>query len=130
MGHYGLHELPSARNAIELMLYGSDGSSLAQYHDMRYLHTAPDGTEVMEDSLYAQRAYYFNNEVHGMHYGEFANYTRHFARALRTGEPHQPDLTHALLTFAVMLAIRDSAQHDGASREPQRYLEQMEPDWR
>lgn len=72
MGHFGLHELPRARNAIELLLYGSKGSSLAQYHDMRYLHTAEDGSEIVEDSLYAKRAYYFNNEVHGMHYGEFA----------------------------------------------------------
>ena len=41
MGHYGVHELPTARNCIELMLYGSEGSSLAQYHDMKYVHTAP-----------------------------------------------------------------------------------------
>ena len=35
MGHYGVHELPTARNCIELMLYGTGGTSLAQYHDMR-----------------------------------------------------------------------------------------------
>src|SRR6185436_7030643 len=40
MGHYGVHELPTARNCIELMLYGSGGTSMAQYHDMRYVHTA------------------------------------------------------------------------------------------
>ncbi len=74
MGNYGLHELPSARNALELVLYGDKGTSLAQYHDMRYLHTGPDGAEIKEDFLYHKRAYYFNNEVHGMHYGEFANY--------------------------------------------------------
>jgi predicted dehydrogenase len=110
MGHYGLHELPSARNAIELVLYGSEGTSLAQYHDMRYWHTRPDGTEVKEDMLYAYRAYYFNNEVHGMHYGEFANYTDYFARALQEGTPYSPDLEEGVETVCVMEAIRRSAE--------------------
>jgi len=114
MGHYGLHELPSARNAIELVLYGSAGTSLAQYHDMRYAHTAPDGTEVLEDMLYARRAYYFNNEVHGMHYGEFANYAEHFAAALLDGREAAPGLEEGVETFCVMEAIRRSAER----REP------------
>lgn len=59
-------------NCIELMLYGDRGTSLAQYHDMKYIATAHDNTEVTEDHLYAGRHYYFNSEVHGMHYGEFA----------------------------------------------------------
>jgi predicted dehydrogenase len=112
MGHYGLEELPSARNAIELMLYGSRGTSLAQYHDMRYVHTTPDGTEVTEDPLYALRHHYFNSEVHGMHYGEFAHYAEHFAQALLEGRPHHPDLQEGLETFCVMEALRRSA-HEG-----------------
>ncbi len=110
MGNYGVHELPSARNAIELVLYGSGGTSMAQYHDMRYFATRPDGTEVREDALYAGRAYYFNNEVHGMHYGEFANYGEHFTSALIRGEGHQPDLEHGIESFCVMEAIRQSSQ--------------------
>lgn len=110
MGHYGLHELPTARNCIELMLYGSDGTSQAQYHDMRYLHTLPDGTEVREDMLYARRGYYFNNEVHGMHYGEFANYTEYFASALLEGRAYSPNLEEGLETFALMEAVRRSAE--------------------
>jgi predicted dehydrogenase len=110
MGNYGLHELPSARNAIELALYGSGGTSLAQYHDMRYLHTAEDGTEIVEDALYARRAYYFNNEVHGMHYGEFANYADYFARALLNDLAYSPGLEEGIATFCVMEAIRRSAQ--------------------
>jgi predicted dehydrogenase len=112
MGNYGLHELPSARNAIELVLYGSGGTSMAQYHDMRYYHTAPDGAEIKEDLLYSRRSYYFNNEVHGAHYGEFANYTEYFARALLEGSPYSPDLEEGLATFCVMEAIRRSA-HSG-----------------
>lgn len=111
MGHYGLHELPTARNAIELMLYGSNGSSLAQYHDMRYLHTGPDGTEIKEDMLYSKRAYYFNNEVHGMHYGEFANYTEYFSKALLENRPYSPGLEEGLETFCIMEAVRQSAQN-------------------
>jgi len=109
MGHYGLHELPSARNCIELVLYGSGGTSMAQYHDMRYAATRPDGTEVWEDALYANRAYYFNNEVHGMHYGEFSNYTEYFAKAVLDGTANSPDLEEGIDTFCVMEAVRRSA---------------------
>ncbi len=110
MGHYGCHELPTARNSIELLLFGSKGTSLAQYHDMRYTHTSPDGTEVTEDPLYALRHYYFNSEVHGMHYGEFANYAECFAKALIEGKPCSPDLEEGLETFCVMEAVRRAAR--------------------
>lgn len=110
MAHFGLHELPSARNAVELMLYGEAGTSQAQYHDMRYRHTAPDGAEVTEDMLYERRAYYFNNETHGMHYGEFANYTQYFAEALLEGRAYSPDLEEGLETVCIMEATRQSAQ--------------------
>lgn len=110
LGNYGVHELPTARNAIELVLYGSKGTSLARYHDMQYIHTSPDGTEVVEDPLYALRHHYFNSEVHGMHYGEFANYAEHFAGALIDGVPHDPGLEEGVETFCVMEAVRRSAR--------------------
>jgi predicted dehydrogenase len=110
MGHYGCRELPSARNAIELLLYGVDGTSQAQYHDMRYRFVAADGTEVTEDPLYALRHHYLNSEVHGMHYGEFANYAEHFATALLDGTPAAPGLEEGIATFCVMEAVRRSAQ--------------------
>lgn len=109
MGHYGGHELPTARNSIELMLWGADGTSQAQYHDMKYRHVGRDGTEITEDPLYAQRHWWFNSEVHGMHYGEFAAALEHFAGALIDGTPHHPDLREGLQTFCVMEAIRRSA---------------------
>ncbi|MFG0243570.1 MAG: Gfo/Idh/MocA family protein [Phycisphaerales bacterium JB054] len=124
MGHYGCHELPTARNCIECMIYAAGGSSLAQYHDMRFVHTAEpadhtaatDGfdpgelMEVTEDCLYAGRQYYFNSEVHGMHYGEFANYADTFARALIEGSPTSPELEEGVETVCVMEAVRRSAQ--------------------
>jgi predicted dehydrogenase len=110
MGHYGCHELPSARNSIELVLWGSEGTSQAQYHDMRYRYVREDGTEVTEDPLYALRHHYFNSEVHGMHYGEFANYAEHFAVALLHGTPHAPGLEEGVETFCVMEAVRRAAQ--------------------
>jgi hypothetical protein len=118
MGHYGCHELPTARNCIELMLYASGGTSLAQYHDMRYIHTAfradtlargfdaGELEEVTEDCLYAGRHYYFNSEVHGMHYGEFANYADHFARAIIEGHDASPGLEEGVETVCVMEAAR------------------------
>ncbi len=108
-GHYGAHELPRARNCIELMLYGDQGTSQAQYHDMRYVHTTADGTEVVEDHLYAGRHYYFNSEVHGMHYGEFANYAEYFAGVLIAGDDdaeYSPNLREGIETFCLMEAAR------------------------
>ena len=110
MGNYGVHELPSARNAIELMLYGSEGSSLAQYHDMRYIYSQPDGTEVTEDMLYHWRPYHFNNDVHGSHYGEFANYTDYFALSILENRDYSPNLEEGLETFCIMEATRQSAR--------------------
>ncbi|MBX3095693.1 MAG: Gfo/Idh/MocA family oxidoreductase [Fimbriimonadaceae bacterium] len=108
LGHYGLVELPSARNAIECVLFGDRGTSQAQYHDMRYRQTLADGAEMTVDRLYVGRGPFFNNEVHGMHYGEFAAYTDHFARALIYDESNDPDLISGLETFALMEAIRRS----------------------
>lgn len=125
MGHYGARELPTARNSIELVLFGSSGTSLAQYHDMRYLHTAPGGTEVSEDFLYAGRHYYFDSEMHGMHYGEFANYAEYFAGALIDGTAYSPDLEEGLETFAIMEAVRRSAQ-DGNPVAVRAVLDEIE----
>jgi predicted dehydrogenase len=77
---------------------------------MRYLHTDSDGTEVKEDMLYSRRSYYFNNEVHGMHYGEFANYAEYFAQALLAGKSYSPDLEEGIATFCIMEAVRESAK--------------------
>jgi hypothetical protein len=95
------------------MLYGTEGTSQAQYHDMRFRHTAPDGTEVLEDSLYAKRTYYFNDEVHGMHYGEFANYLQAFAAALVSDTDAAPELVEGLQVVALMEGARRSAAHGG-----------------
>jgi predicted dehydrogenase len=110
MGHYGLRELPGARNSIELMLYGSKNTSLAQYHDMRYRYTREDGTEVCEDPLYELRHYYFNSEIHGMHYGEFANYAEYFAQALVNGSSYSPGLEEGIETYCVMEAVKRAAK--------------------
>lgn len=109
MGHYGLHELATARNAIELVLFGSKGTSMAQYPDMRYIHTSSDG-DVIEDPIYAKRAYYFNNEVHGMHYGEFANYVDYFAHTIIHDLPYSPSLEEGIETVCVLEAVRQSAR--------------------
>lgn len=109
-GHYGLVELSSARNAIELMVYGSEGTSLAQYHDMKLKRTGVNGAEVTEDWLYEKRGYFFNNEVHGMHYGEFARYADAFAKALLEGTAASPELDEGIDVVLLMEAARRSAQ--------------------
>lgn len=137
MGHYGCHELPTARNCIECVLYAAGGTSLAQYHDMRFVYSGDGASErqgpgtatqrdtylgrtsafepgelleVTEDCLYAGRHYYFNSEVHGMHYGEFANYAETFARALIEGHAASPELEEGVETVCVMEAVRRSAE--------------------
>jgi predicted dehydrogenase len=110
MGNYGLKEMPSARNAIELVLYGSRNTSLAQYHDMKFRYTKDDGTEICEDPLYELRHYYFNSEIHGMHYGEFANYTDYFADAILNNKKYSPDLEEGVETFCIMEAVRRSVK--------------------
>lgn len=137
MGHYGCHELPTARNCIECMIYASGGSSLAQYHDMRFIRTGEAPTtkpgtsfdpgelaEITEDCLYAGRHYYFNSEVHGMHYGEFANYADTFARALVEGGQASPELEEGVETVCVMEAIRRSAD-TGRVVEIRRLLDEV-----
>jgi predicted dehydrogenase len=52
----------------------------------------------------------FNSEIHGMHYGEFANYTDYFVQALIEGKPYSPDLKEGVETFCIMEAIRRSAK--------------------
>ena len=110
LGHYGLVERPTARNAIELMLYGSKGTSLAQYHDMKLKRTGLDGAEVTEDWLYEKRGYFFNNEVHGMHYGEFARYADSFGKALIEGTIASPELNEGVDVVLLMEAVRRSAK--------------------
>lgn len=112
-GHYGVHELARARNSIECLLYGSRGTSLAKYHDMEYSFVGEDGVEHVEDMLYELRHYYFNNEVHGMHYGEFANYLQYFAEHLKSGSTYSPDLNEGLETLCLMEAVRRSAYSGG-----------------
>ena len=63
---------------------------------MRYLYSPEDGTHVIEDTLYYLRSYYFNNEVHGMQYGEFATSTDYFAVALLDEQSYSPDLIDGL----------------------------------
>jgi hypothetical protein len=53
---------------------------------------------------------YFNSEIHGMHYGEFANYTEYFADALINNTPWSPNLEEGIETYCVMEAVRRSVQ--------------------
>jgi predicted dehydrogenase len=110
MGHYGLKEMFSVRNCIELFLCGTKNTSMAQYHDMKYQYTLDNGTEMTENPLYELRHYHFNSEIHGMHYGEFANYSDYFADALMNKSPYSPGIEEGVETFCIMEAIRRSAQ--------------------
>lgn len=108
MGHYGAHELALARNAIECVLSAPRASRWPMY--LTCAHTADDGSEVVEDMLYDLRHYRFNNEVHGMYYGEFASYLELFASALISEPPWSRGLEEAIERFCVMEAARECAR--------------------
>ncbi|NOG52052.1 MAG: hypothetical protein HND48_23390 [Chloroflexi bacterium] len=67
--------------------------------------------------MYSKRGVYFNNEVHGMHYGEFANYTEYFAQALLSGGDYSPGLAEGLETFCIMEAVKRSASNRRAGQD-------------
>jgi predicted dehydrogenase len=113
LGHYGLRELHLARNTVELVLYGSEGTSMGMYPDLEYRYARADGAEVREDLFYRDNVYYFNWRVKGVHYGEFAAYTDHFAGALLSGGDYAPGLTEGIETVCVMEAVRRSAHGGG-----------------
>ena len=92
----------------------STGQQAAAWHNITIcasITPPPMAQEIKEDMLYHHRAYYFNNEVHGMHYGEFANYTDYFAQAILNDQTDfSPNLREGIETFCIMEAIRQSAQ--------------------
>ena len=110
MGNYGLRELHRARNTVELVLYGSEGTSLGQYPDLEYVYSRPDGAEISEDLFQRDHIFYFNWRIKGVHYGEFAGYTDAFAGALLTGRDYAPGLEEGVATVCVMEAVRRSAE--------------------
>jgi predicted dehydrogenase len=116
LGNYGITELPAARSMIECLLMGDAGTSLAKYPDLEFVRLGSDGSEVREDYHHRLTGYYFHHELKGMHYGEFANYADHFARAILEGLPNAPDLLEGIETVCVMEAVRRSAQEGRAVR--------------
>lgn len=109
LGNYGITELPSARAHIECLLMGELGTSLAKYPELEFNYVAHDGAEVREDYHHSLTGYYFRHQLKGMHFGEFANYADHFARALLFDHSNAPDLEEGIETVCVMHAIRESA---------------------
>lgn len=110
LGHYGITELPKARCMIECFLMGDAGSSLAKYPDLEFVHLDPAGGEIHEDFAHSLTGYYFRHQLKGMHFGEFANYADHFARAILESRPNSPDLAEGVETVCVMEAVRRSAR--------------------
>lgn len=109
-GHYGMHELPKGRSLIEGVLYGSDGTSVARYPDLRHTYVGSDGIEREEDYHHSLAGYYYRHELKGMHYGEFANIADSFARHIIDGTPNSPNLTEGLATVRVMDAVVQSLE--------------------
>jgi len=110
LGNYGITELPAARAHIECLLMGEQGTSLAKYPDLEFIRLGADGAEIREDYHHTLTGYYFRHELKGMHYGEFANYADHFARAILFEHDNAPDLEEGIETVCVMHAVRESAR--------------------
>lgn len=109
-GHYGVHEHPAGRSLIEGLLYGTKGTSVARYPDLRLSYADESGTEVIEDYGHSMAGYYYRHELKGMHFGEFCNYADYFAAKILSGEPNSPDLSEGIETVRVMDAIVQSLE--------------------
>lgn len=104
-GHYGVCEHPAGRSLIEGVLYGTKGTSIAKYPELRMTYADETGVEVVEDYEHAMAGYYYRHELKGMHFGEFCNCADYFAAKILAGERNFPDLEEGLETVRVMDSI-------------------------
>lgn len=109
-GHYGVCEHGAGKSLIEGTLYGSKGTAIARYPDLRLTFVDESGIEIEENFEHAMAGFYYRHELKGMHYGEFCNYADYFASKLLKGEPNSPDLAEGVETVRVMDAIVTSLE--------------------
>jgi len=115
-GHYGMHEMPTARSLIEGVLYGTKGTSLAKYPELKMHYVGQEVREFTEDYRQGWAGYYFRHELQGMHYGEFCNCIDSFAASILSNKSNHPDLHEGLQTVFVMDAIVRALQTGATER--------------
>ncbi|NIW44175.1 MAG: Gfo/Idh/MocA family oxidoreductase [candidate division Zixibacteria bacterium] len=107
LGYYGLEHPHQYRPWIEVAIYGTKGTFIANYPQLQSLQKYEGEPEKLE--MYFEDIYhYFQFEGVNHHAGEFVNYAEYFARRLVSGEKAMPDAEDGFQTIATLEAIRES----------------------
>jgi predicted dehydrogenase len=94
---------------MSCVLRGENGTSQADYYDLRY-STHFKGEGCVQYDMEHRAPYYFRFGGRGHHAGEYQNYIEHFARCVAAGETPKPDLYEGIVTVALMTAMEESLQ--------------------
>jgi hypothetical protein len=90
-------------------LRGENGTSQADYYDLRY-STHFKGEGCVQYDLEHRAAYYFRFGGRGHHAGEYQNYIEYFARCVARNQAPKPDLKEGIVTVALMTAMERSLE--------------------
>lgn len=109
----GCYSTPSPcgkrESQVTCMLHGTQGTTHADYPELRYsTHFVEEG-EVVHD-LEDQYDYYFRFSGRSYHAGEFQNYIEYFADCLDNGITAEPDIYEGIETVAIMVAMEESSR--------------------
>ncbi len=107
-GVYSCPVQPTVRDSeMSCILRGTQGTSQADYMDLRYAITNKSGEEKLLTFDHKLK-HYFRFEGKSHHAGEYQNYYEYFANCLDTGKTAFPDLKEGIGTVAVMQAMDES----------------------
>ncbi|MBW7458614.1 Gfo/Idh/MocA family protein [Paenibacillus sepulcri] len=112
----GSYTQPSLGQEVEpsigCVIRGTEGTSRAEYSNMRY-HTHFAGEGAVSHSFDYKHFYYFRFEGNTHHAGEYQNYIEYFADCLDAGITPLPDAQEAVHTLALMVAMERSINAGG-----------------
>ncbi len=109
-GCYSSPPQPRVRDShMTCVLRGENGSSQADYYDLRYsTHFKGEGN--IQYDMEHQAGYYFRFGGRSHHAGEYQNYIEYFARCIDSGTTPKPDITEGIVTVALMTAMERSLE--------------------
>lgn len=105
-GTYTSPTQPAQRESgMSCVLRGTQGASVADYHELRYAITNKSGEEKIitwgDDTI----KYFFRFEGQSHHAGEYQNYLEYFADSIEQGFTASPDMHEGIGTIALLQAM-------------------------
>ncbi len=114
-GTYSCVLPPEQRDSgMSCILRGTNGSSQADYHELRYSEQIQGGDPVIMH--FNKDSYYFRFGGRHHHAGEYQNYIEYFARCLCDSKNPAPDVREGIVTVSCLLAIERSMEQGRAVR--------------